>query len=100
MQRYNRTQAAKYLGIGRRTLFRWLEEDPYLQGQRTFTKAQLDRLAARRGKEPGGQETRTLRQEVEALRAELSKLTERVAALEGVKKKRARKTPPSDTTSQ
>ncbi len=77
-ERYNLTEAAKRLGISRRTLYNWLAEEPpssqKTPGERRFTRKQLERLAEKHGY--------ALTDDLLDLKAVDAALTERIEALE------------------
>jgi hypothetical protein len=86
MAGYNRTEAARYLGISRRTFFNWLDGNT----QRRFTKRDLDRLAAKHQHPPQALTTLDgltsavdkLSREVEHLKQLIDSNQARIAALE------------------
>lgn len=77
-ERFTISQAARKLGISRRTLYNWLEQEQdtsqKLHGERTFTRLQLERLAEKHG--------RRLESDFRDLEAVDAALTERIEALE------------------
>lgn len=79
MQRFNRAQAARRLGVSRSTLYRWLGQSD----QKVFTPKELARLAASHGRVPRARDD--LAAQMTALQEVVDRLGERVAALEAAR---------------
>jgi hypothetical protein len=85
-------EAQSMLGISRRTLYNWLQQEGINAGNlpkdkraKALSAAQLTKLAAKHGRQLGSAappDLATLSQEVAALRSELAALQSRVEALE------------------
>lgn len=80
MERYTRTQAARLIGVTRRTLYTWLTGNP----QQTFNRQEIEALAVAHGRSLEKAAAGELEQEVARLCAQVEQLEGRLEAVEAM----------------